>query len=137
MKYVLMSVCAFLFCQSGFSSIYLYNNTPFVLKAQVTAANGADMGTTLLQPGQQEYVEDQIGSSNPVDVKPDEQFKNYQNSMTPYQVSWFCEEGDIYGSCDTVSAGATVIANACNGPKTCKPKKKEETQSSDAYKEAP
>ena len=131
-----MSVFFLLFCKIGFSSVYLYNDTPFPLKGVVLSATGIKMGEKQLSPQQVAYVEDQIGSSDPVgDSQSVHSFKNYNNSLTPYQVFWYCPEGDLYATCTTVSAGATVMASSCSGPSYCKPPKEKQPESSDDYKE--
>lgn len=134
----LFTFLAFMFCGNGFSSVYLYNDSPFILKAQVVAANGVELGEKLLQPQQLSYMEDQIGSSDPVNiVDTTKSFQNYKNSMTPYQVFWYCAKGDgnLYATCAGVAAGATVMASGCSGPCYCKPPKEKKKGSEDSYKE--
>ena len=126
----------FFLTQSLFSAVYLYNDTPFPLKAQVVAANGVELGIKLLQPQELSYLEDQIGTSNPVGKRDPKTFQNYKNSLTPYQVFWYCAKGDgsLYAMCTNVGAGATVMATTCSGPCYCKPPKEEQSQQSqDVY----
>ncbi|MBM3198991.1 MAG: hypothetical protein FJZ58_07070 [Chlamydiae bacterium] len=121
---------------TGVCGIYLYNDSPFILKAQVIAANGTKVGDKLLQPQQLSYVEDQLGMSDPVAKNfSGKRFQNYSTSMTPYKVYFYCVEGELYSNCKDVAAGATVMANACPGQYYCKPKKEEEKGSEDAYKQ--
>ena len=139
MKYVWINLFVFFISQSAFSSVYLYNDSPFLLKAQVVAANGVEMGEKLLQPQQLSYLEDQIGTSDPVGTGnkgENKSFQNYKNSLTPYQVFWYCAKGDgsVYSTCTNVSAGATVMATSCSGPCYCKPPKETKKESPDAYK---
>ena len=136
MRYILSCLFVIFFSQSGFSGVYLYNNTPFILKAKVVAANGTDIGEKMLQPEETKYLEDELGSSNPVGKGDQKPFQNYKESMTPYQVFWYCTEGDqnLYAMCNTVSAGATVMAASCTGNCYCQPPKKEKKQAEDAYK---
>ena len=140
MFFQILSVFFFVsvFSEVGFSSVYLYNDSPFILKAQVVAANGIEIGEKLLQPQQLVYVEDQIGSSDPTHpVDSTRSFQNYKNSLTPYQVFWYCAKGDgnLYASCPMIAAGATVMATTRSGPCYCKPPKEKEKKSKDAYKE--
>lgn len=131
-----MSLFLFLFCKMGFSSVYLYNDTAFPLRGVVLSATGIQMGEKTLNPQQVAYIEDQIGSSDPVgDSGTVHSFKNYNNSLTPYQVFWYCPEGDLYATCSTVSAGATVMASSCSGPSYCKPSKEKKVESSDSYQQ--
>jgi len=136
MRYIFSCLFVFLFSQSAFSGVYLYNNTPFILNAKVMAANGTNIGEKQLQPEETKYLEDQLGSSNPVGTGDQKLFENYKDSMTPYQVFWYCTEGDqtLYAMCTTVSAGATVLAASCSGPCYCQPPKKEKKQAEESYK---
>lgn len=130
-----LGILFFLMVQTGFSAVYLYNDTPFPLKARVVAANGVEMGIKMLQPQELSYLEDQIGTSNPVGKSSKQKFQNYKNSLTPYQVFWYCakEEGALYATCTNVSAGATVMATTCSGPCYCKPPKEKKGESEDVY----
>ena len=114
--------------QSGFSGVYLYNNTSFPMKAKVIAANGVVMGEKTVEAQQTSYAEDQLGMANPTGDSSNTSFHNYKNSLTPYQVIWYCAgDGEtLYGSCNTVSSGATVMATTCSGPQVCQPPKNEE-----------
>jgi hypothetical protein len=136
MRYVLSCLFVIFFSQNGFSGVYLYNNTPFILNAKVMAANGTEIGGKQLQPEETKYLEDQLGSSNPVGTGDPRSFQNYKESMTPYQVFWYCTEGDqsLYATCTAVAAGATVMAASCTGPCYCQPPKKEKKQAEDTYK---
>ncbi len=137
MRYLFLCVGMFFFCQAGFSAVYLYNNTPYILKAKVVAANGVVMGEKLLQPEETKYLEDQLGSANPTGTGDPSSFQNYKDSLTPYEVFWYCTDGEqnLYAMCNTVSAGATVIAASCAGPCYCHPPKEDKKkQDSDAYK---
>jgi len=105
------------------ASLSLYNDSPFPLKVRVIGANGAFIGEEeIAAHGGHIYMEDQIGTSDPIGEGEDpSDFQNYQYSMTPYQVFWYCPEGTLYSSCLDAAAGATVTANTCEGTYGCKP----------------
>ena len=134
MKKSFLSFFVFLLSVQGFSSVYLYNDTPFVLTAKVIAANGVNVGEKALQPQQLSYLEDQLGSSDPVNTQQ-QHFQNYKDSLTPYTVFWYCKEGALYSTCEDQASGATVMASVCSGSKYCKPPKPESQESEDSYKQ--
>jgi hypothetical protein len=101
-----------------FSSLSLYNDSPFPLRVKVIAANGAVMGEKEIEAHGHYYMEDQLGTSDPVGEN-DTPFKNYADSLTPYQVFWYCAEGSVYSVCLDAAAGATVTANTCQGDYGC------------------
>ncbi len=102
-----------------FSGLSLYNDSPFPLKVKVLGANGAKIGEQEIGAHGHFYMEDQIGVSDPVGEE-NSTFRNYSDSVTPYQVFWYCMEGTLYSSCLDASAGATVTANTCAGTYGCK-----------------
>ncbi len=110
-----MVLCA----TSLFSGLSLYNDSPFPLKVKVIGANGSRIGEQDIGPQGHFYMEDQMGVSDPVGEQ-DSNFRNYSDSVTPYQVFWYCLEGSLYSSCLDASAGATVTANTCAGTYGCK-----------------
>lgn len=127
----------FIMSSSCFASLYLYNDTSFALKAQVIGANGVVVGEKLLDAQKLVYLEDQIGSSDPVSKDVDAKFQNYSNSITPYKVYWYCAEGtgELFAVCQGVATGATVMASGCSGPCYCKSPKEDKKQGKDAYKQ--
>ena len=116
MKKILMSL---LFCwqMAVFANtVTLVNDSPFPLDVIIYAADGTVLGQYSLQPKmQQKWTNDyEYGTTIP----------NPTDSQTPYSVIWTCQEGTEYGVCTTVSPGAEVFAQGCQGPLMCKPKKK-------------
>lgn len=106
-------------------SVYLYNDSPFVLRAEVIAASGVKMGEKEMQPQGLHYMEDQLGQSDPVNHQ-EQPFNNYKDSLTPYKVYWYCQNGGVYGVCEDTAAGATVMATTCSGSHNCISEKKAE-----------
>jgi hypothetical protein len=121
-----------------FSSLSLYNDSPFTLRVKVIGADGSFIGEQTISPHMQSYMEDQIGISDPVGSAPDcPELEQGSSSVTPYQVFWHCPEGALYSSCLNASAGATVTANTCSGSYSCQEqeKKSHPQTSPDAYKQ--
>lgn len=103
-----------------FSSLSLYNDSPFFLNVRVAGANGVCIIERKIGPQERYFVEDQIGLSNPTgEGEQPSTFRNYDNSLTPYQVFWYCQGGDLYSSCTDAASGATVTANTCEGLHGC------------------
>ena len=103
------------------SSLSLYNDSAFPLTARIVAANGVVIAEREIKSQGHEYIDDQIGTSDPVGRGEDHgDFENSETSLTPYQVFWYCKEGSLYSVCLDAGAGATVTANTCNGDYDCK-----------------
>lgn len=118
-----MKKLAFLFLGAVtplFSSLSLYNDSPFPLTVRVVAANGTVIAEKEIESQGHAYIEDQLGISDPVGRGSDEDFENSATSLTPYQVFWYCKEGEVYSVCLDAGAGATVTANTCGGDYGCK-----------------
>ncbi len=106
-------------------SVTLYNDTPFELTAVVQSANGRVLAQKSMQPGEQSnWDTDQDVTQLDVDY-------NVQTSYTPYTVIWRCSYQGFYSVCTNVATGAIVTANACNGPRYCRPKPKKGQQGDD------
>ena len=93
-------------------SIRLFNDSPYSLKAVIYGVDGTMAGEVVLNARDasvwtNEYNE--FGTDN--DMAPSE---------APYTVNWYCMNGDAYGVCDNIGAGATVLAQGCQGAQECK-----------------
>jgi len=121
-KFIIMLFCM----NSAFCSLSVFNDSAFPLTVKVIAANGVHIAEKEVPAHFQTYIEDQLGISDPVGEGPGHaEFKNQTDSMTPYQVYWYCSDGSLYSSCMNAGAGATVTANTCEGgsrscPACCK-----------------
>lgn len=117
----------FFFPMSLSASLSLYNDSVFFLTVKVLGANGAKIGEEIIVPsGGHIYMEDQIGTSDPVGQgEAGSSFHNYTNSLTPYQVFWYCRAGTLYSCCLDAAAGATVTASTCPGNYYCEEGSKE------------
>ena len=106
-KYILFLCSVPLFS----ASVWMYNDSPFPLNAQLIAADGTDLGTATIFP-QHEF-------------KWQDSNQNVQTfSQTPFTVIWFCKDGQEYGLTDQVQTGATVTAQGSVGRRYCRPEKK-------------
>jgi hypothetical protein len=105
-------------------SIRLYNDSPYKLRAVIRGADGTYLGEMVVLPEHFNTWSDSYPSFGPGG-------QNYTESpnrtMTPYTVSWYCLDGDVFGFCPNVATGAAVIAESCEGPRICKPANKQGT----------
>jgi len=111
-------VLFFLFSCSSFfgASVFLVNDSPFTLTAEIISATGLRLGKQTLKPGQNLNSElDSTQLNLPQDSN---------TSQTPYSVTWTCESGNLYSYCPSVLPGGLVQASQCNGSLYCEPKKK-------------
>lgn len=116
------------------ASVFLYNDSPFKLKAVVVAANGTTLGEKVLEPQETGYFEDALGQSNPVGTEETPLAApegNAQYSMTPYSVFWYCLSGTSYSTCGNIGAGALSSPSSCDGPRYCKAPRKQQPPSSE------
>lgn len=135
MKKVWMFIIGVIGISSHLSaSLYLQNDSPFILRAVVIAANGVNMGEKILQPNATAYIEDELGGSDPVGPQS-QQFENYSTSLTPYTVFWYCNDGTLYSNCENIPAGGLASANGCQGNKYCKPPKQKKQQNDESESE--
>lgn len=94
-------------------TVRLTNDTAFKLRAVVRGSDGSYLGGMVVE-SQQTLAWNDYGSG----------VESYNQSRTPYIVTWYCMDGGNYSVCANVSTGATVTANSCDGPRYCKPPKK-------------
>jgi hypothetical protein len=92
------------------NSVTLLNDTNYTLKATIYDANGNMLGEFTLNP-----EDATLWSDNDQDFGMESQYA----SQVPYTVNWYCTGGAPYGTCDNVSAGATVTAQSCGGDQEC------------------
>ena len=117
------------FCISQASaSVFLYNDSPFQLKAAVIDATGATVGEKVLAPQETGYMEDSQGQANPTNTGPVEETPQNQSqqSVTPYSVYWYCPAGASFSVNTNIGAGALASATGGEGAKYCQPKKAQE-----------
>lgn len=114
MKYIFLIAC--LFCCSLFAgSLRLYNDSAYKLRAVIRGSDGSYLGEMLINPQQNMNWNDW-----------DTGVMYYNQSVTPYTVTWFCaQSGGDFSVNENVSTGSTVTAMAGNGTKSCKVSKKQ------------
>ena len=95
-------------------SIYLNNDSPYTLIAEIDGANGIFLTQVVLQPN------DLINVSFTV---PSDQIR----SATPFYVVWRCPYGGEYANISAVSADF-IRASQSLGAKTCAPKTKDQNR---------
>ncbi len=99
-------------------SVFLMNDSPFLLRASVQSAGGQFLGGIRLAPGEQKLWTSEFKPSElRIPGTPDV-------SLTPFTVIWRCEEGGFYSMCTQASPGALIRASACPGAHFCSPKEK-------------
>lgn len=107
-------------------SLFLYNDSPFILTATILASDGTYLGQSTVQPGQQANFSQNLYSTEYEHPGAPEV------SLTPYTVIWQCPSRGHYSMCTGVSPGSFVSAGDCPGNHFCNPreKAKEETPAS-------
>ncbi len=100
-------------------SVFLVNDSPFTLEAEIYAANGILLGKEKLKPGQN------LNSS--LDPTSLEVPQDSPISLTPYSIIWRCESGGFYSVASSVLPGALVQATQGTGNLYCTPKKTEKS----------
>lgn len=115
-------IVGFFFSCAYSSSIFLVNDSPFSLTAEVHSAQGILLAKENLNPGEQR-------NSN-LDRTPLEVPLAPNASLTPYTVIWYCpNQGGAYSRCSFVSPGSLIRAGDCVGSFYCSPNKQKEKKS--------
>lgn len=111
-KFLSFLIAVILFAQgaSWANSVTLLNDTSYTLRATIYDANGNLLGEFTLNP-----EDATLWSDNDENFGMESQYA----SQVPYTVNWYCMNGGSYGTCDNVSAGATVTAQSCGGNQEC------------------
>ncbi len=108
-----LGVFFFMFTSLYAGSVFLVNDSPFALEAEIYAANGTLLGRETLKPGQNLNSSlDPTGLDIPQDSK---------GSLTPYSVIWRCKNGGFYSVCSSVLPGGLVEATQGTGNLYCAP----------------
>jgi len=113
--FLLLSLCSLL--EAG--TVRLVNDSAFKLRAVIRAADGTYLGEVIVTPQQTMSWNDYWGGVG-----------YYNQSRTPYTVTWYCVDGGDFAVCTDVPTGATVPAMTCEGTMSCKAKKKQDQQPS-------
>ncbi len=124
-KMVIFLLCclpALLRAGTNDGSIYLLNDSPFILTAIIEASDGTYLGQFTVQPGQQRNF---TTNARPTGyVHPG----TPTTSLTPYTVIWQCPSEGFFSMCNGVSPGSLCTATQCPGSHFCSPKKEEKKE---------
>lgn len=112
------------------ATVRLMNDSQFLLTAVIYAADGTELGSTVVPPEQtstwsdEEYSDDSSGDQFKHFGTPSLSEQDASYSQTPYTVIWSCPDGTQFSTCQDVATGATVTAQGCGGSHYCKKPKK-------------
>ena len=125
MRMILVVLAFFSFHLSA-NEIWVTNDTPFSLRAQIFGSDVMYAEQTVPPGGQWHWSNDKVmqgPSSNP------------NMSTTPFTVIWYCSiGGQPFGTSTNIASGAWVSARNSDGPKVCPlPKKPSATTGSAKY----
>lgn len=106
------------------NSVRLINTSPYDLRAVIRGGDGSFLGEIIVKSQKETTWTDTYGQYGTMGGANPRVNQDYR-SKTPYTVLWYCMDGGDYGVCDTVSTGAVVTSQGCNGARMCKTQKKE------------
>ena len=114
MKASIRSAIVFLTLSSPLlgASLNIYNDSPYLLYAEILTANGKSKGTFTLTPLNLTMWQGDLGNST--------------WAQTPFTVIFTCKNGTEYGVQTNVQVGATISALASDGKRFCQKPKKED-----------
>lgn len=96
------------------TTIRIFNDSPYVLHAKISDANGTVKGIVQL--------------AKRATVNWHDQDYNATWSLSPYSVTFVCPTGKVYGVYGNISPGALVSATQSVGPQYCEKEKKKNKQ---------
>lgn len=99
------------------TSVRLYNDSPYKLRAIVRGADGSYLGEMILLPQTTNIWNDTYSQFGP----SGEKVMGPNVSQTPYFIQWYCLNGEVYSVCTNIATGALVTASRCEGDHLCKP----------------
>ncbi|MEL7431016.1 MAG: hypothetical protein AAGI90_00600 [Chlamydiota bacterium] len=106
------------------ATIFLENDSPFVLTAVVHSNSGLFLGQETLPPAGNSRESERKATKLSIP-------NNYSQSVTPYTVVWKCPNGEYFSICRNVNSGDYVQATLCPGSYSCNGKRsKEQNRSS-------
>lgn len=116
----ILSILLLLMISSVHGGVLLFNDSPYLLTAEIHAANGVFLNHININAGEQtNWTQNLSPTQLYVPGQPDV-------SITPYRVVWKCQNGGYYSVCDNVSPGSLVKPSQCPGAYYCKPKDQKE-----------
>lgn len=109
-KLIFFFLCFLNFLQAN--SLRLQNESQCALKAVIQGADGSLLSELIVDPQKTITWNDQAG-------------KAPSKSQTPYQVTWYCLDGESFCISEQVSTGSFVKTGYGVGKKSCHQNKKE------------
>lgn len=106
------------------NSVRLINNAPYTLRAVIRGSDGSFLSEVVVQSQKESVWTDSYGQYG-LSGGANSNTNQYSRSKTPYTVLWYCMNGSDYAVCDTVSTGAVVMSQSCQGARMCSPQQKE------------
>lgn len=97
------------------ASLNIYNDSPYLLYAEILTANGNSKGTFTLTPLNLTMWHGDLGNST--------------WAQTPFTVIFTCKNGSEYGVQTNVQVGATISALASDGKRFCQKPKQDDQNS--------
>ena len=98
---------------TAFGNLWVYNDSNYVLTANIISGSGDNLGSMTVQPqSRMQWLDNFLGGT--------------VYSYTPYTVVFTCPNGNAYGVSTYVPSGATVTAQGSNGQHYCRPPPKNE-----------
>ncbi|HEY2810152.1 MAG TPA: hypothetical protein VGJ00_02020 [Rhabdochlamydiaceae bacterium] len=104
--------CFWSFCLLSWADILtLENDSQVPLNAVIQDATGTVLEEVVIQPG----------DSTTWSLNYEYYGYNSQPSapQTPYTVNWYCDSGELFGTCMDVASESTVTALSCGGDQQC------------------
>lgn len=105
-------------------TVRLVNNSPYDLRAVVRGSDGSYLAELVVKAQKETVWTDTYGQFGLYGGSNAAINQNVR-SKTPYTVLWYCLDGGDYAVCDTVSTGALVMAQGCQGNRICQARKTE------------
>ncbi len=112
-------ICSSTLCAS---SIRLFNDSPYKLRAVIRSSDGSYVGEMVMLPQHFNMWTGEYNQFGPSGGNP-EGFVKPSPGQPPFSVQWFCLSGDVYSISTNVATGATVTAQQGDGARQCKPPK--------------
>jgi hypothetical protein len=89
----------------------LYNDSSYPLNVVVSDATQTTLTEIMLNSGDTNQWSD---TTSPFNTD-----SSMYLSQAPYTVSWYCMNGQLYGTCTDVAPQSIVNAQSCSGPQEC------------------
>lgn len=103
--------------QAYCTSIYLINDSAYTLRAIIRARDGSYVGEMIIPAnGVTQWTDGGNVAGG---------LEQYPRSRSPFSVSWYCPEGEIFSVDSKVTTGGSTSALGAVGSRSCRPQKQE------------